>query len=1498
MPKHIELPLAEVDDSWLFRQRLAKCGIISTSEGDSHINPDVQSLHVNFERAGHLHLSTIGTLALLIRTVAQRGGLVRITWPHHYHGQPSRLHWFLLRSGFVELWKAPLANSPYNAHVEFDDFPLPPKSESPPEDTHYIKAFWVDRSAFELPEGVSFWNARPVLSSRTKEYIEAVLLAQGFAGDPQTVTNVTNLIFYELGWNTVLHSANVGEGFGVCLGQISHVAQQPMERLRPKKLDLVIADLGKGVPHRLKQLYGAEKHPLHLTLKCGERSGILRYSFYSHVTSRSEHVSYLDEIAGRGLEKVATAIMPHGHIHVISDGGELNVSGTPEGYVQYRPNDRYHSSQVPGVQVRISILQRSSLPYAVSSTSVSPSLRGLPVVHITRLPADGRLVDSKVKEITSSVLSSGASPVLLDFGFDSGSHRTLELVTIATLRNNPDAQVLACGVGIEPEQARALHGILRDQLGSFTAPMIITRFGIGYLLGSTVNGATLLTDSFGLEMAPIPGQSEGVLTFQLPADHYLTILRHANTSFISDGFHTSGSNAGFYTGDIRLLSGEPTTFYFSLLQNISEPTGSNLQRWAESATCAVASLLSDMDAAATPCKLIGFAASIRPLMATVANAIPNIASAHTLLTYDAPSREELAAFVRPGDDVILFTDVVSTGSLIRAVHETALGVDANVLGAVALVDSRKVVEGVRRRITDLPMKSVFTASMDRPTITAKSESTFEVNPITLVPEPVTDPGPAIIADVETTVDLIVRSRSAFPTHRIDGARHTSVAVDTSKLLLESQGSVANHINERLTRTLSERDWGDFQPSVILYPTGHERIERVLLTEGASPATTYATAVAQLRQIIDARWGALPHLEVIRVFEPSGRARCQLLGTASLPGQDMVIVDDGVWTGRTARELLRVAVGLQPKRILLLPLLSRLSYPELRYWEGVRTICIGAADRQYDVCFVAPLVLPIPYYTKDECPYESTVARFSSAAREEGGILAEIAVGLSEELLNPTNRLRATPEFTEPWLRLRAFLELASDSSAALQMCKTVIESASTDAAKSAVLTLFLEEWRLLSRPRIRQALAEPIARLAESTMSETNAPVENRAAAVSLLRSRFRPLYCERIRRIAAAMAIHPVLLDRTILHLATLPAGLASHRHKGAATALAVIQGSIANDPDSQTGAHAMAQGAALAKMALDVVQAHTYETEASALESLARAFARYERHHVWAYSVEELAEIDSRQPSLGLESIKSLRKSMKENVTPYIMTEILPPISRLHTMMRATTLIGDQATPQRLEYVIQSKAASGPLLDDLGALNFAMELLERTPSSQRTRTLVHDSARRIYDHVIADESTLGHFLATLSSIRVQDLIGIASDKFAGLLEESSVPLPFSFDDDVELDTGLYVQCDRHTVEAVMADIFDNVVRYAFPRGSAERKSARIFVTVSEHQYQDDTIGVAFKIFNNGRPLISRGSVNRNQSKPFFARLQAFGATLAKPVEESEPWAVSQGIYFRTWRR
>jgi len=323
---------------------------------------------------------------------------------------------------------------------------------------------------------------------------------------------------------------------------------------------------------------------------------------------------------------------------------------------------------------------------------------------------------------------------------------------------------------------------------------------------------------------------------------------------------------------------------------------------------------------------------------------------------------------------------------------------------------------------------------------------FWVDPISLIPTPKRPETWEMTADIleriEFTLGAICRAKAAKCGHCVDGTRHTSTYIDLKTLLADSNIEIYAYLKRSVFAALAQHGWDDFSPTHIVYPAGISRLERLgtsfpsINQEGDSSTMVYGTAIKSYVSHLKSIWSGSEEVEVLRAFDPGGNSRCanaiDAISAKEKALGDVVVLDDGMWTGRTIVSLLRAALAAGAKRVLVVPLLARLRPAEVAHWESVSSMT-DSERRNVPICFFFPLIFPVPAYGSQECPYEVTQRRLQERSSLNAS-LNELCKTLLSELEGKTPSEVPAQDllYTQTWVNARCYIELASENEALLE----------------------------------------------------------------------------------------------------------------------------------------------------------------------------------------------------------------------------------------------------------------------------------------------------------------------------------------------------------------------------------------------------------------------------------------------------------------------------------
>jgi adenine/guanine phosphoribosyltransferase-like PRPP-binding protein len=1441
---------------------------------------------------------------------------------------------FIERIGFCALFLQSAA-PPWQSNIRFKGDPSQlARSTDEDRNVHYIQFRWLTVDDFVFSPTCNLYLARPTIHPRIDRQFRSVLRSLGFA-DAQTIDLLTNTMFLELGWNVVLHAGDKpGAGFGLFGAQITYTGKTSAEST-PARLTFCIADIGRGIPATLRKAYSDEKDPkFKLRSQRGsisERTDIVRYALYPHSTSRTDVPSELDRSGFRGLSFVASALIGTGDMSIRSDGGAVTLNGQISEVVS-EPSDEYSDYPILGTQV-VGRLNRT--PEIIVEAPVDSLPHRLPDADIVPVcDLSGRcsvLSDLEdVKRLVNGMKCSNAC-VVLDLGYGDGTARSLEYLCKTIIRRYPDKWFIFWCTTVPWSEMAALHGWLEPQnLVGFLPPLFVRSFGDARFLGFTdLSGArqhypnhpALPWIEEAASAAPRATDVPALKTARFTAATYLDVATNVNTAYVQRGFSTASFGAGagrngsygFFRGSIHLLRGPPAASrYFSLLSNLSG-NEANVRRWSEACAAAMIQLLASVEVSHERLVLLGFTGTMREVMGRAYLRLTRDYRAYMLLTFDVPSKEEIASKIHRGDQVLLATDVISTGSLVESVSSLVARVEASVIGVISLIDSRQPIGGVEP-LTQfgnhrLPVVTAGKLHPAQPNDDDLSDDKFWVDPVSLVPirERAWGWDESYDAKIEKTMRMVIDSVGLRCGHIIDGTRHTSVYVDLQAMLDNTDTAVMEQIASTVTERLVKRGWRDFQPSVALYPGGISRVEPVptrapLTGPQETNVTVYKTAVRSYANALGEMWPSLTPIEVLRAFDPGGGSRCartvEVPHTIAQPINDVVVADDGMWSGSTVNALMRLAVSLGAKRILVLPLLARISPLEAEQLESVELIGSKDAARKVDVCYAFPLLLPVPFYGIHDCPYEVTIDRL----RDRRGRLPMIAP-LADWLLDslegrtPSEARVRTTEYAEMWLRLRTYVELASLSQEYLDKLATVVRDSTAEEGLLAMFVLFTEEWRLLGRSRLRQAIRPQLRKRAVESSVGNSTSREVRMAALTLLRSLFCETFLEQLPELPAIIVEDLPCLERAVLQVATLNEQWRRSKFclnfvdQVADLGPAVLARNIPQwGPAEMDRYFNVVRTCKALSVELRLIQsAPTSTTRAAAIELLRLLMEDPDVSHRTRPVVEIIARSGDSLHQLDNNQFLVMKERWRLEHEPRIANQILPPLKQIHLLLLRTATEGREIATGEFTFLRDNCANVQHALGGLsGGLNFLPEMAK----SPFVTNAVVASAASLWRDVLDKNSTTMRLMQQMRAVTVRQLrdefIAEIGSRFAAA--GRSVTAKPRKNDAFSSKALIFAPSDL--LRGCIANVLDNLLRYASKPGT----SLQIEIGLDEDRTTALEPIVVFSVRNDGAPL-KVGAEMGSGGRRVAGDLALYGGLYHLPCSVLEqPWKVLQQMSFLTW--
>jgi adenine/guanine phosphoribosyltransferase-like PRPP-binding protein len=1044
---------------------------------------------------------------------------------------------------------------------------------------------------------------------------------------------------------------------------------------------------------------------------------------------------------------------------------------------------------------------------------------------------------------------------------------------------------------------------------------------------------------------------DNVIKAKISPNNYMIVDNMLNTKYLAEGFSGGHESSGFYSGDIHLLSGDVVKKYFSFAKNTSD-NDENFERWLSSAMCASQCIRNIETSEDIEFALLGFSGTVENIVRNLHHQLPYVRRSHILRTFDLPTIQEIRQIINRGDKVILVTDVISTGSTTKMLGELIRKIGGEIKGIVAAVDARRG-NAYGSEIFQLASGAVpfFSCSKFEAQKEIKVEqkdimdSAFWVDPVSLVPlreKPHLWDIPENIRNrIESTIKHINSSNSAKCGHIIDGTRHTSIYIDLNKLLASSLPSFRDKIRNQFEEVIRKRGWSDFNPSHVLFPTGISRLETVdkkIVEEKMREKfniTIYGTSVIRYVEYLKRIWPECLEIKVLRSFDPGGNSRCAKVSEAIKESErnveDVIIADDGIWTGRTINSLIRSAVEAGARRIFVAPLLSRLNITEVISWESISSYSFDEQESEVPVCIYFPMIYPVPAYGPQDCPFEGTIRRLQERT-DLSAPLKAVKEKMVDSLKGKTVSAveERPPAFTTNWMELRCYLELAHESESELERVVNIIENEGGDEYLESVLELILSEWSLTGRARIRQSIAPKIEKLAIKVFEDTNASSKLKILSASVLRSLF-PLDFSKLVGETAHLVVEDInLLERALLHVSTLDHRLLSEescirflkivselrRHEIGldeinhedhlrytqmiSTAKKILYKiTLTSHEDMLVDTSSPIKSAKwLYKLMLkdDVVQ-HELRPTINQLD-VGRDNLRNCTEKVWSAYYTKFRENDSQ-----------LQKILLEGINQHVIF-----LSDLLT--RAITPRHKYISPET-EYIISADGSSFKFDEDVFALLTGLNWLRDGENILNAVDGVGDCASRIWSHILGerriieeaitsgdldnyrtekDMPTLGLILLELRKYKVKDYIEFVQTHASYIWSARHIDVDLSIAEIDGVFSEMHVFLPPDLIEQATNHILQNIATHAFPYRGTTASNNKIFVDILYDRELDEKDEVTF-IFKDNSSVTSAVMPQGYAGRDLNTSLQLFGGQFFAPnLCDDQSWTVEQSFKVQVW--
>jgi adenine/guanine phosphoribosyltransferase-like PRPP-binding protein len=1388
--------------------------LVSHDDYRVSIRQEVRRVRLSFRglEDSRLTIAAIINIALLIRQCASDGREVIVDLPAGQHGTDSRLQSQLSRLKFTDLFDESAGS--WTQYITLTGAcPIVSADESHSSRAHYLPLNWFDASWFIARPVVGSPGAlEPALSSRREAYLKEVMLESG-ALDEKALHLLTNVICLQLGWNAIQHSTHSSkDAIGVLGGVI--IASDGGAR----SIDFCLGDWGVGIPHRLHQQYMRSGSTYHDQHNCSKATAIVRSSLDpdAHVGLVSGGPS--DATGDRGLKRVAAELNPpdlidSDWIKLASSGGMV-VLERRAALVHPTLNDDFAHHPLPGTQVFVHLSVAGN--GALARSDVNDKL--VPALDIALVRHDGELSDVVPTSDVASEHTTRASErdFLVDLDFQQMTPAQFERIFRSSTAEKHRA-VLFWNAPSGPNDLERLLGRLISEVRELPQEILLVRSSCDALHWRCRSGTAAALSPYSLESWLISPGSRAMQKndavggrVQLVSSVFGAIAEALNTNYLEDGFGRPNVDQGFYQGKIHLLSGRTVRRFFSIVRNIA--AGDGVHRWATTCAAGIDAIRSKFPETHS-FVVLGIGVAMREILARAWEDCGFNAAAHVLMTYDIPTREELrAALASTSASVILVSDFVSSGSLLEATTDALDRMQLPVVGVLALVDARdgQGLSGPAQSATWV----VGSRLTPGDSVSQSVEEEYWVDPVSSIPTTVR-PGGTLDPRIHETLNILCDSHSLKCGHIVDGTRHMSVFVDVQALVTEKGEWLFKRLQDECDRRMKQRGWKAFNPVVVMFPTGIARIESLGGADNKSSTIVFDAPVREYLPLIQRLWPDIKAIEVPRAFDPGGRARCarkvELGDAPDLSNADVIVADDCLWTGNSAEQIVRLAVAHGARRVLVVPLLARLHQDRLLHWENVTQTQTDEATCA-EVCYAFPMVLPIPSYSAQDCPYENTISKLhhwtgrSRVLEEEEQTIRNQLAGL-----RPSEALPRSRDYCSTWLKLRTYVELALEDEESLHNLIDMIQHVPPGDRRWAALAVFLEDWTQVGRARLRQNVRPQLRNLALRVLEDKTSTHLEIVAACSLLRAFYRNDYVNQLPRLKELVSRNVPLLGRVVSQVASLPPAARGNWHsktflRAVTTPFDWLASAV--DPAERDRVSRLAtfcRQLLMTDRPVPLLAASVRESRHALLDLI-------DQQDAGLHDARGMVEILSGQAiqAATAETLKLFAERWSEHRVELFERQLLPLLKQLESQILLTITCGAHVATTESDYFAAPMSATSPLIKDLSWCGSALNALARSQGSTFTHTKLQAAADRLFDHVLSRHSRLTDALqrmqgpqltivakratqqlrAFLSGIRGLDIRTEGLDRFIGTE---------------------HVFCPSATFWKAYGAMLDNVYRHAF---------------------------------------------------------------------------------------
>ena len=1458
---------------------------------------------------------SVALISLLIRTLAENNLLVQIVTPH---GNKST-NTYLAKLGFYNLFENIPAN-PWSKKILFVGSRKKYDSKYELAETNYIPLSWYDQNDFEFDRSKNILKVTQRVKADLDKSISEILTTQGFM-NVDIIETFTRVFFKEIAWNTILHSSSSdGQGFGIYGGQIFNLSQNK------KRLDFFFCDLGKSIPVTLAQKYNDVNKTYHTDDEVSKNTGILRFSLDPYGSSRTVFPSKREKESYRGLTQVASAINGYGTIELISNGGHITVLGESRdrrNHVQVKDLFGTPSQcELPGTFIKGSINHNEEV--VLEPTNIPSEIIPIPEYCLLRsYDYSGNIWFSKSNIIKKVEVKRNAF-ILLDIGYSDISVRDFEFLVKDYTLLLKNKYLAFINFNTHWNLFEHILEWLQSQSDVITYPIIFIRNydDSAVLFNKALNEQKIrelyktFLPFFNLnDVKELLSNTlfDYLYKIKINNNAITNIISEANSKYLMDGFIHGTTNEGFFTGSIQLPSGRNVSNYFSLIANLKSKYGTTFKRWNNSLNRCITELTQQSH---DDILILGTSSFLLNLLIQSEFKSVNNYAAYTLSTFDLPTKEEITAISKKYQSIIVIADVISTGSFISEIVELVKNTNKKILGIIAIVDAKgtNISFKFETNLRDIKVLTCSKAEIQDINQSNNSSKKYWVDPISQLPIDKNIYATEIDPKIESTIDIISKYKVAKIHHIIDGTRHSTIFIDLHKLITNlSDQEIHSFIKSSADITIKNAKWqNNFKPKYIIYAAGVSRIQKIFTKSGSVKDYEYQNSTDVYVKCLQKYWPKSKTIEVARAFEPGGNSKCaQILSpieqtdfknSITNKSFDIILADDGIWSGKTIKSLLNLILTLNVRKILVLPLLARFSMMDLKYYNSINSLnkflnSNYISKSKVSIAFGFPFILPIPFYSNVDCPVDMTIERLERWKNSRDPI-SRIVQNIIENLkgYSPLDEFELDPDYIKSWLKLRVHLELAVESEDALHIVEEYINNSSEMNDIGVIINIFLQEWSLLGRSRIRHALSDMLIRKFLIIIKDENVNTTHRINALSFIRSQFTYVFVNEI--ISFTKYINNIdFLERLVLHIYSLKNELIKENPKFKEGLVELNNMIIRIIIDLKFADNKLiTRYTECAAIITSLLYQFSEVLNISQIEMVKQLYKMimYDgtlRHDVWQiFSIWQ-----NNTEEITASTFKIFYGKWKNRWEAILMDKVVVLIDNLKELLIITSTPDQELPPLGTNYItgLSENPNANNLKDDLMSIKNSIEYLSEKPENSIFKKSLSISCARVIKHIGGENSYLIGLFHQLHSSTVHSLIkGFESE----IISRISPKLNYKLDYHpiINLDEKIinyFIFCPSHVIEELKTKIVSNIEKYAFPKG-AESNNNKLQLIVEK----DESNKVRFTLMNNGENLPE--SLHRSDSTIRTSKdLQVFGGDLTPPEEiHSSDWKVKQTVFFQIW--